>query len=87
MCEEKILQGAKAAKKVAAQELERPKEWQKLERDSTLSEQLINLKPRDHQGVSLRAEKLRSHQTRTAQDECSVHRKLHEEYLAWKKES
>ena len=87
MCEEKISQGAKAAKKVAAQDLERPKEWQKLERGSILSEQLINLKPRDHQGVSLRAEKPRSHQTKMAQYEWIVHRKLHEEYLVWKKES
>ena len=85
MCEEKISQGAKAAKKVAAQELERPEEWQKLERGSILPEHLI--KPRDHQGVSLRAEKLRSHQTKTVQDEWIVHRKLHEEYLVWKKES
>ena len=79
MIEEKISQGAKAAKKATAPEMERQKEQQKLERGSILYEQ--RSKPRDHQGVPLRAEKHRNNQTKTAQEEWIVHRKLYEESL------
>jgi cysteinyl-tRNA synthetase len=89
---------AKAAKKAAAQELERQKKQQKLERGSIPPEQLF--KPPnvpegtygswDDQGVPLtdgEGQELRKNQTKKVQKELIAQRKLHEEYLAWKKES
>jgi len=89
---------AKAAKKAAAQEVERQKKQQKLERGSVPPEQLF--KPPnvpegvygswDDQGVPLtdgEGKELSKNQTKKVQKEWTVQRKLHEEYLAWKKES
>jgi cysteinyl-tRNA synthetase len=89
---------AKAAKKAAAQEVERQKKQQKLERGSVPPEQLF--KPPnvpegvygswDDQGVPLtdgEGKELSKNQTKKVQKEWAAQRKLHEEYLAWKKES
>jgi cysteinyl-tRNA synthetase len=89
---------AKAAKKTAAQEVERQKKQQKLERGSVPPEQLF--KPPnvpedvygswDDQGVPLTdggGKELSKNQTKKVQKEWAAQRKLHEEYLAWKKES
>ncbi len=97
--EEKRTQAeAKAAKKAAAQELERQKKQQKLERGSVPAEQLF--KPPnvpegvygswDDQGVPLtdgEGKELSKNQTKKVQKAWIEQRKLHEEYLAWKKES
>ena len=89
---------AKAAKKTAAQEVERQKKQQKLERGSVPPEQLF--KPPnvpkgvygswDDQGVPLtdgEGKELSKNQTKKVQKEWAAQRKLHEEYLAWKMES
>ncbi|KAF8268616.1 tRNA synthetases class I (C) catalytic domain-containing protein [Lactarius quietus] len=97
--EEKRAQAeAKAEKKAAALELERQRKQQKLERGSVPPEQLF--KPPnvpegvygswDDQGVPLtdgEGQELRKNQTKKVQKEWNAQRKLHEEYLAWKKES
>ncbi|KAI9455482.1 tRNA synthetases class I (C) catalytic domain-containing protein [Lactarius psammicola] len=97
--EEKRAQAeAKAAKKAAAQELERQKKLQKLERGSVPPEQLFR-PPNvpegvygswDDQGVPLtdgEGKELSKNQTKKVRKEWIEQRKLHEEYLAWKKES
>ena len=88
---------AKAKKKAAAQELERQKKIKKLERGSVPPEQLF--KPPnvpagvygswDDQGLPLtngEGKELSKNQTKKVQKEWTAQRKLHEEYLAWKKE-
>ena len=97
--EEKRAQAAaKAEKKAAAQELERQKKLQKLERGSIPPEQLF--KPPnvpegvygswDDQGLPLtdgEGKELSKNQMKKVQKEWAMRRKLHEEYLAWKKEA
>jgi cysteinyl-tRNA synthetase len=97
--EEKRAQAeAKAEKKAAAQELERQKKIQKLERGSVPPEQLF--KPPnvpegvygswDGQGLPLtdgEGRELSKNQTKKVQKEWAMRRKLHEEYLAWQKEA
>ncbi|KAH9979011.1 tRNA synthetases class I (C) catalytic domain-containing protein [Lactifluus volemus] len=84
--EEKRMQvEAKAEKKAAAQELERQKKLQKLERGSVPPEQLW-----DDQGLPLtdgEGKELSKNQTKKVQKEWTMQRKLHEEYLAWKKKA
>ena len=88
---------AKAAKKAAAQEVERQKKLQKLERGSIPPEQLF--KPPnvpegvygswDDQGLPLtdgEGKGLSKNQAKKAQKEWTSQKRLHEEYLAWKKE-
>ncbi|KAI9507482.1 tRNA synthetases class I (C) catalytic domain-containing protein [Russula earlei] len=88
---------ARAAKKAAAQELERQKKTQKLERGSISPEQLF--KPPnvpegvysswDDQGLPLtdgEGKELSKNQTKKVQKDWTAQKKLHEEYLAWKKE-
>jgi cysteinyl-tRNA synthetase len=88
---------AKAAKKAAGQELERQKKLQKLERGSVPPEQLF--KPPnipegvygswDDRGLPLtdgEGKELSKNQTKKVQKEWATQKKLHEEYLAWKKE-
>ena len=96
--EEKRVQAeAKAAKKATAQELERQKKLQKLERGSVPPEQLF--KPPnapegiygswDDQGLPLtdgEGKELSKNQTKKVQKEWTRQKELHEEYLAWKKE-
>ena len=96
--EEKRAQSeAKAAKKAAAQELERQKKLQKLERGSVPPEQLF--KPPnvpegvygswDDQGLPLtdgEGRELSKNQTKKVQKEWATQKRLHEECLAWKKE-
>jgi cysteinyl-tRNA synthetase len=89
---------AKAAKKAAAQELERQKKLQKLERGSVPPEQLFR-PPNvlegvygswDDQGLPLtdgEGKELSKNQMKKVQKVLAEHRKLHEEYLAWKKEA
>ena len=96
--EKRVQTEAKAAKKAAAQEVERQKKQQKLERGRIPPEELF--KPPnvpegvygswDDQGVPLtdgEGQELRKNQTKKVQKELIAQRKLHEEYLAWKKES
>jgi len=97
--EEKRAQAeAKAVKKAAAQELERKKKLQKLERGSTPPDQLF--KPPnvlegvygswDDQGLPLtdgEGKELSKNHTKKVQKEWTQQRKLHEEYLACKKEA
>ena len=97
--EEKRAQAeAKAAKKAAAQELERQKKLQKLERGSIPPDQLF--KPPnvlegiygswDDQGLPLtdgEGKELSKNHTKKVQKEWTQQRKLHEEYLACKKEA
>jgi len=88
---------AKAAKKAAAQELERQKKLQKLERGSVPPERLF--KPPnvpegvygswDDRGLPLtdgEGKELSKNHTKRAQKEWEAQKRLHEEYLAWKKE-
>ncbi|KAH9985349.1 tRNA synthetases class I (C) catalytic domain-containing protein [Russula vinacea] len=88
---------AKAAKKAAGQELERQKKLQKLERGSVPPERLF--KPPnvpegvygswDDRGLPLtdgEGKELSKNQTKKVQKEWATQKKLHEEYLAWKKE-
>jgi len=88
---------AKGAKKAAAQELERQKKLQKMERGSVPPEQLFR-PPNvpegvygswDDQGLPLtdsEGKELSKNQTKKVQKEWTTQKKLHEEYLAWKKE-
>ena len=89
---------AKAAKKTAAQEEERQKKQQKLERGSVPLEQLF--KPPnvpegvygswDDQGMPLtdgEGNELSKNQMKKIRNMRAAHGKLHEQYLAWKKES
>jgi cysteinyl-tRNA synthetase len=89
---------AKAEKKAAAQELERQKKLQKLERGSVPPEQLFRppnspegtFGSWDDQGLPLtdgEGKELSKNQTKKVQKEWTMQRKLHEEYLAWKKEA
>jgi len=96
--EEKRAEGeAKAAKKAAAQELERQKNMQKMERGSIPPEQVF--KPPnvlegvygswDDQGVPLtdgEGKELSKNQAKKVQKGWTTQKRLHEEYLAWKKE-
>jgi cysteinyl-tRNA synthetase len=88
---------AKAAKKAAAQELERQKKLQKLERGSVPPERLF--KPPnvpeniygswDDRGLPLtdgEGKELSKNHTKRVQKEWEAQKRLHEEYLAWKKE-
>ena len=96
--EEKRAQSeAKAAKKAAAQELERQKKLQKLERGRVPPEQLFrppNIPEGvygswDDQGLPLtdgEGKELSKNQTKKAQKEWTTQKRLHEEYLAGKKE-
>lgn len=89
---------AKAAKKAAAQELERQKKLKKLERGSVPPEQLFkppNVPEKgvygswDDRGLPLtdgEGKELSKNQTKRVQKEWEAQKRLHEEYLAWKKE-
>ncbi|KAI0001262.1 hypothetical protein BJV74DRAFT_876788 [Russula compacta] len=87
--EEKRVQAeAKAAKKATAQELERQKKLQKLERGSVPPEQLFK-PPNVPEGLPLtdgEGKELSKNQTKKVQKEWTRQKELHEEYLAWKKE-
>lgn len=98
MREEKRAQvEAKAAKKAAAQELERQKKLQKLERGSVPPERLFkppNVREGvygswDDRGLPLmdgEGKELSKNHTKRVQKEWEAQKRLHEEYLAWKKE-
>ncbi|KAI0305388.1 tRNA synthetases class I (C) catalytic domain-containing protein [Multifurca ochricompacta] len=84
--EEKRAQAeAKAGKKAAAQELERQKKQQKLERGRVPPEQLF--RPPYVPGGFMAGKELSKNRTKKVQKEWGEQKRLHEEYTAWKKGS